>query len=326
MSNTLNNVIKSIARKAISIELSELKNALKRINDDFYQACSAINNSKGNVIMIGIGKSGDIAAKLANTFLSLGTKTIFLHPSDATHGSLGLIGKNDVIIIFSNSGETSEIINILELIKKNKNIIISFLGNKNSSIAKYSNFVIDTSVSKESCTIGLAPTTSSSMTLVLGHAMSAVLTKLKKFNKEDFGAIHPGGQIGKNLNIKVSHIMKKGSQIPIISESKSLNEAINEMSKKSLGFVIVTKNKKTIKGVFTDGDLRRIIKGKKQFADVKIKDVLNKNFFTCYEDESAYDILKKMRELKINSFPVIDSSKKLVGAVNMFYIINAGVK
>ena len=117
MSNTLNNVIKSIARKSISVELSELKNASKRINDDFYQACSAINNSKGNVIMIGIGKSGDIASKLANTFLSLGTKTIFLHPSDATHGSLGLIGKNDVIIIFSNSGETSEIINILELIK-----------------------------------------------------------------------------------------------------------------------------------------------------------------------------------------------------------------
>ena len=318
------NFIIELAKKVLKIEADEINNAKKNINDSFYTAVKNILNCKGRVILSGMGKSGHIARKISSTFSSTGTPSFFMHPGEASHGDLGMILKNDVVIFLSNSGRSEELLSIMPNIKRLGAYIISITNDEKSSLSVESNLHINLNVKKEACPLGLAPTASSTVALALGDALAICVLELREFTADDFRRSHPGGNLGKNIFIKVGEIMRTGNEIPIVNEDTTINEAINEISNKRLGFTaVMNKNNQPI-GIFTDGDLRRALI-RKYSLETPIKKIMTKNPKLLKENQLAVDAINKMEDSKINCFLVINEKNRLVGAINLHDLLKAKV-
>jgi len=311
-----------IAKSVIQTEADSILLLNDRIDQNFDDACQLLASCQGKVILIGIGKSGHIAKKIASTFSSTGTPSFFMHPSEAGHGDLGMVNYNDVLVIISYSGESEEILTLLPGIKRLNVPIISMTGNAQSSIAESSAFHLDVSVEKEACPHNLAPTSSTTVALVMGDAIAISLISAHNFTSDDFAMSHPSGALGRRLLTFVSSIMKTGKDIPIVSVETSLLDSLLVMSQKALGMVLIADNNKLI-GIFTDGDLRRAIESNTNFQELTIQKVMTRNCKSIGANEPAVKAIEMMKKFSLNSLPVVDSDNQVVGALNMHTLIQA---
>lgn len=313
------------ALRAIRIEREAIEALESRINGDFSRACEVIMACKGRVVVTGMGKSGHIGNKIAATLASTGTPAFFVHPGEASHGDLGMITPQDVVIAISNSGSTSEVVTILPLIKRMGAPLISMTGNPDSVLAQEAVANLDVSVAIEACPLGLAPTSSTTATLVMGDALAVALLEARGFSAEDFAFSHPGGSLGRRLLLRVSDIMHTGEQIPQVAEGTTLSGALLEITRKGLGMTTVVNAAGTLTGIFTDGDLRRTLDKSVDVHTTPIQDVMTRNGKTIGADHLAAEALNIMEEMKINALPVTDANGRLVGAINMHDLLRAGV-
>ena len=311
-----------IAKSVIQTEADSILLLIDRIDQNFDDACQLLLGCQGKVILIGIGKSGHIAKKIASTFSSTGTPSFFMHPGEAGHGDLGMVNYNDVLVIISYSGESDEILTLLPGIKRLNVPIISMTGNAQSSIAESSAFHLDVSVEKEACPHNLAPTSSTTVALVLGDAIAISLISTHNFTADDFAMSHPSGALGRRLLTFVSSIMKTGKDIPIVSLETSLLDSLLVMSQKNLGMVLIADNNKLI-GIFTDGDLRRAIESNMNFQELTIQKVMTRNCKSIGANEPALKAIEMMEKFSLNSLPVVDSDNQVVGALNMHTLMQA---
>ena len=312
------------AQNILSIEAEEINNAKSTIDEKFVELAKLILSCRGRIVLSGMGKSGHIARKIASTFSSTGTAAFFMHPGEASHGDLGMIQREDIVIFFSNSGKSDELTAIIPNIKRIWAKIISITNNNASFLTSQSDIHINLNVKKEACPLGLAPTASSTVALAFGDALALSVLDLKEFTAEDFIRSHPGGNLGKNILLKVSDIMRKGKEIPIISTSQSIGDAIKEISNKLLGFTaVVNKNSQPI-GIFTDGDLRRALLKNYSLTDC-IEDVMTKKPITLIDNQLAIDAINRMEDSKINSFLVLNIKGDLVGVINLQDLLKSKV-
>ena len=311
-------------KRVLDIEskaISELKNHL---DEDFESACNACIQCKGKIIVMGVGKSGHIADKIAATFASTGTPSFFVSPSEALHGDLGMIDQNDIIIALSNSGESQEIIELLPVLKKMKIPIISLTGNNESKLAKASDSHINVSVKEEACPMNLAPTASTTAALAMGDAIAVALLEKKGFSEEDFAKSHPGGTLGKKLLLLVKDIMHIGDEIPYVSESDKLSTGLIEMSQKALGMTAVINDKNELTGIFTDGDLRRTLEKKVDIENTLMHQVMSKKPLVISPDQLATNAVEILQGKKITSL-IVAQKNKIVGALNIHDLFRAGL-
>jgi arabinose-5-phosphate isomerase len=318
-----NSIIKS-AKAVIAIEKNALEDLENKIDGEFVKACELISQCSGKVIVIGMGKSGHIGNKIAATLASTGTPAFAVHPAEAGHGDLGMISRNDVVIAISYSGESDEISMILPVIQRAGVKIISMTGNHSSSIARAADMHIDIGVKKEACPHNLAPTASTTATLAMGDAIAVSLLTMKGFTPDDFARSHPSGSLGRRLLTFVTNIMKTGDEIPLINPNATLSDALLEMTKKGLGMVLIHENM-NLKGIYTDGDLRRTLEKTQNLNDLKINDVMTKDCSAILDSEPAIKAVELMDSKNINSLPVVDKNKKIVGAINMHSLMQAKV-
>ncbi|MEO0224308.1 MAG: KpsF/GutQ family sugar-phosphate isomerase [candidate division WOR-3 bacterium] len=316
--------ILNIAKRTIDIELETLFELKESLDNSFIKAIEILYNCKGKVIFTGIGKSGHIARKISSTFSSTGTPSIFLHPAEAIHGDLGIIDKEDVLVIISNSGETEEIINIIPYLKFLNIPIICITGNVNSTIAQKSDVVIDIKIKREACPFNLAPTSSTTAILVLGDALAITLMELKGFTKEQFAKLHPGGLIGKRLK-KVMDIMHSGDKIPIVYEDMTMKEAIIEITSKGFGATAVLDRNQNLIGIITDGDLRRYIEKGNDLNNGSVRNAMTRNPKTIKYNETVADALNLMEKYKITVLLVLDENNKLIGILHLHDILREGI-
>jgi len=316
--------ILNIAKRTIDIELETLFNLKESLDHSFIKAVEILYHCKGKVIFTGIGKSGHIARKISSTFSSTGTPSIFLHPAEAIHGDLGIIDKEDVLVIISNSGETEEIINIIPYLKFLNVPIICITGNINSTIAQKSDVVIEIKIKREACPFNLAPTSSTTAILVLGDALAITLMELKGFTKEQFAKLHPGGLIGKRLK-KVMDIMHSGDRIPIVYEDMTMKEAIIEITSKGFGATAVLDKNQNLIGIITDGDLRRYIEKGNDLNNGSVKNAMTRNPKTIKYNETVGDALNLMEKYKITVLLVLDDNNKLIGILHLHDILREGI-
>lgn len=309
----------------IDTELAGIEALKQQINDNFARACELMMACEGRIVVTGMGKSGHIGSKIAATLASTGSPAFFVHPGEASHGDLGMITDKDVVLALSNSGETGEILTILPIIKRLGVPLISLTGNPNSTLSKAANTNLDASVEKEACPLGLAPTTSTTVALVLGDALAVALLDAKGFTAEDFALSHPGGSLGRRLLLHVSDVMHQGDQIPAVSADASLKQALLEMSKKGLGMTAIVESDQTVVGIYTDGDLRRTLDNDIDIHTAKVADVMTKNCKTLPANILAAEALNTMQQHSINDLLIIDDSNKLIGALNMQDMLRAGV-
>ena len=316
------NDIKKIAKETINTELIAISRLEDRINDDFVEIINLILCSKGRLILSGIGKSANIARKLVSTFNSIGQPSIFLHASDAIHGDLGNIQPNDLVMCISNSGNTPEIKSLVPYIKNMGNKIIALTGNVRSFLAKESDFVLDVSVEKEACPYNLAPTSSTTAQLVMGDAMAISILSCKNFSQKDFARFHPGGVIGRRLHLTLSDVLLDNSN-PIVDEVASINEVILEISEKRLGATAVFNNN-TLKGIITDGDLRRMLESGNSLTNFKAKDIMNRNPKKISVNSMVMDAWQIMEENNISQIIVIDNDS-YIGILHIHEILKLGI-
>jgi arabinose-5-phosphate isomerase len=305
-----------LAQEVLTIEAEEILKTSKSISNNFTDAVNEILRCSGRVVLSGMGKSGHIARKIASTFASTGTPAFFMHPGEASHGDLGMITKEDIVIFFSNSGQSNELISILPTIKRIGAKIVSISGNANSELAKQSNIHISAAVTKEACPLGLAPTASSSVSLALGDALALCVLDLREFTAEDFARSHPGGNLSSNILIKVKDIMRIDKNIPSINIKSSLKHAIEEISNKKVGFTGIVDNENKLMGILTDGDLRRAILNKKNI-DSSIEECMTKDPITLDGSEMAIEAVNIMEKFKVSCFLITDNNKKVIGMLNI---------
>ena len=311
-----------IAKDVIQTEADSVLKLKGRIDQNFGEVCQILKNCMGKVVLIGMGKSGHIAKKISSTLASTGTPAFYLHPAEAGHGDLGMISHDDVVIMISYSGESDEIISLLPGIKRMNVPIISMTGNANSLIASSSDFHLDISVDNEACPNNLAPTSSTTATLVMGDAIAVSLMSLNNFTSDDFAMSHPSGSLGRRLLTLVSSIMKSGEDIPKVTKEMLLIDSLLVMSEKALGMVLIAENEKLV-GIFTDGDLRRALESNVDFQKLTIQDVMTKDCKSIEPQEPALIAMQLMEKYSLNSLPVVDSSNNIVGAINMHTLIQA---
>lgn len=316
---------KHAALRAIRIERDAIDALTGRVNEDFVTACETIMACQGRVVVTGMGKSGHIGNKIAATLASTGTPSFFVHPGEASHGDLGMITSQDVVLAISNSGNTEEVLTILPLIKRMGAPLISMTGNPDSTLAREAVANLDVRVAEEACPLGLAPTSSTTATLVMGDALAVALLEARGFSAEDFAFSHPGGRLGRRLLLRVSDIMHTGDQIPRVDEQTSLSGALLEISRKGLGMTTVVTADGQLAGIFTDGDLRRTLDRPVDIHATPIVDVMTRHGRTIFEDQLAAEALNIMEDLKINALPVTDHHGHLTGAINMHDLLRAGV-
>ena len=316
--------IKREIEKIIDIEIDSLIDLKKRITDDFIKAIKIINNIKGKVVIAGLGKSGLVGQKISATFSSTGTPSVFLHPVEALHGDIGIITKRDVIIIISQSGETEEVISLLPSLKRLQIPLIAITGKKNSTLAKNSNCILDSSVKKEACPMNLAPTASSIVQLAIGDALAISLLKIKKFKEKDFAFLHPKGSIGKKLLLKVKDLMHTGESMPIVNSTTILKEALLEMTNKRFGCTGVIDKKGKLIGIFTDGDLRRLLEKNENPFGLKMKDIMTKSPKVIAEDELIMKALAMMENNAITVLFIPDKKGKPIGIIHLHDILKSG--
>jgi arabinose-5-phosphate isomerase len=325
MSSTDKTDFQQLGREVIATELAEISALQNRIDETFSQACELLLGCKGRIVITGMGKSGHIGGKIAATLASTGSPAFFVHPGEASHGDLGMITKNDIVIALSNSGNTAEIATIIPILKRFGVPLICMTGDKNSILATEADINLDVSVSKEACPHDLAPTSSTTVALVMGDALAVALLQARGFTPEDFALSHPGGSLGKRLLLHVSDIMHQDDRIPRVSEKATVSEALLEMSNKGLGMTAITDSDNKVLGIYTDGDLRRSLDKNIDVHNTSISDVMTKNCRTTTTDELAASIVKIMEEHGINDFLVTDENNTLIGAFNMHDILRAGI-
>ncbi|HWP82254.1 MAG TPA: KpsF/GutQ family sugar-phosphate isomerase [Bacteroidota bacterium] len=312
-------------REVIRIEAAAVADLESKINGAFAEAVELIYNCRGRVIVTGMGKSGIVARKVVATMNSTGTAAIFLHPSDAVHGDLGMVRKEDIVICISKSGDTDEIRQLIPMFRRIGVKIISMVGNASSHLAKQSDLVLDISVKEEACPHDLAPTASTTATLAMGDALAIALLDKRNFTKEDFAMFHPGGNIGKRLLLKIEEIMVTGEDVPIVHESVPLSEAIYVMTKKRLGATCVINDSGTLSGIITDGDLRRLLQRTTDVSNVKAAQVMTKNPKTIRLGMLAAVALEEMETYNITQLVVVDGNHKPVGMVHLHDLVKAGI-
>ncbi len=315
----------ALGKAVIETEQSALTELVERIDDKFVTACNILLQCEGRVVVIGMGKSGHIGNKIAATLASTGTPAFFVHPGEASHGDLGMITNKDVVLVLSNSGETDEVVALLPVIKRLNTPMIALTGRPGSTLANTATVNIDVSVSKEACPLGLAPTSSTTATLAMGDAISIALLEARGFNENDFALSHPGGTLGRRLLLHVGDIMHTDDEIPKVSESALLSNALLEMTQKGLGVTTVVNDDDTILGVFTDGDLRRTLDSNIDINTCLVKDVMTKNGKNIKANSLAASALALMEKHRINALVVVDEQEKLIGILNMHDLLRARV-
>jgi len=314
-----------LARSVILGEAAAISALVSRINADFVQACQSLLDCKGRIIVMGMGKSGHIARKIAATFASTGSPAFFIHPAEAKHGDFGMITSGDVILILSNSGETGEILDILPFVKSLGLSLIAFTGNPHSTIAKAATTHIDTSVEKEACPLGLAPTSSTTAALVMGDALAVSLLEKRGFTAEDFARSHPGGSLGRRLLLRVDELMHTGDAIPRVPPNAAFKTALMEMTRKKLGMTLIVDDDEVLAGIFTDGDVRRAFDREVDIHQTLIKELMSKTPRVIAPGTLAADAINVMNQHKITTLVVANSEKHPLGVVHMHDILRAGI-
>lgn len=313
------------AKRTITLEQEAISSLLARIDDSFVKACELILACKGRVVVVGMGKSGHIGRKIAATLASTGTPAFFVHPAEASHGDMGMITKDDIVLALSNSGTTNEIVTLLPLIKRLGITLISMTGNPESALASAAQANLDTQVTQEACPLNLAPTSSTTVTLVLGDALAIALLEARDFTPEDFAFSHPGGALGRRLLLKVEHVMHSGSELPAVNSNASLRTALLEMTAKGLGMTLILAADQTLAGIFTDGDLRRALDKGIDVREASIEQLMTHGGKTARPNMLAAEALKIMEDHKISSLPVVNEHNQAIGALNMHDLLRAGV-
>ena len=319
------NKLISLGQAVIKTEAKAVSDLLDRIDDSFASACNFMLHCKGRIVVTGMGKSGHIGNKIAATLASTGSPAFFVHPGEASHGDLGMITSQDVVLAMSNSGETGELITILPIIRRLGVPLISMTGNPSSTLATEADVALDISVAQEACPLGLAPTASTTATLAMGDALAVALLEARGFTEEDFARSHPGGSLGRRLLVHVSDIMHSGNEIPSIDIDASLTAALMEMTNKALGMTAITDKDGSLIGIFTDGDLRRALDQDIDIRSIGVKQVMHAQCIRVSPGILAAEALQLMQEKKINALLVVDENDKLVGALNMHDMLRAGV-
>jgi arabinose-5-phosphate isomerase len=312
------------AKQVILLEADALTSLACRLDKNFTKACQLIQDCQGKVVLIGMGKSGHIAGKIAATLASTGTPAFTVHPGEAGHGDLGMIEKNDVVVCISYSGESDEIMLLSPMLVRLNVPIIAMTSNKNSSIGKISHVHLDASVAKEACPHNLAPTASTTVALALGDAIAISLLVAKGFSPEDFARSHPSGALGRKLLTFIKDIMKTGSAIPVVSLDTKLLDALVVMSEKALGFVIVVKNNH-LQGVFTDGDLRRVLASHDNIYHLNMHEIMSKNCQSIAADKPAIAAVQILDAFNLGALPVVDKENCVVGAINTHTLMQAKI-
>ncbi len=313
------------AQRTIRLEVEAVEQLNARIDSSLVKACELILSCKGRVVVVGMGKSGHVGRKIAATLASTGTAAFFVHPAEASHGDMGMITQDDVVLALSNSGSTSEIVTLLPLIKRLGITLVSMTGNPASVLAKAAAVNLDASVAIEACPLNLAPTSSTTVSLVLGDALAIALLEARGFTAEDFAFSHPGGALGRRLLLKVEHVMHTGERLPKIARGTSLRDALLEMTEKGLGMTVIVEADGRLAGIFTDGDLRRALDKGVDVRQTSIDEVMTVHGKTANSEMLAAEALKIMEDHKISSLVVIDDQQMPVGALNMHDLLRAGV-
>lgn len=313
-------------KKVLQIEQEGLAELVQYINDDFSLACEKIFHCQGRVIVMGMGKSGHIGHKIAATFASTGTPSFFVHPGEASHGDLGMVTEKDIVLAISNSGEASEILALIPVLKRKQILLICMTRSPQSTMGKAADIHLCIKVPKEACPLGLAPTTSTTATLVMGDALAIALLRARGFTAEDFALSHPGGALGRKLLLHVSDLMNKDDDIPRVSKEATLREALVEITRKKLGMTVICDDNMLINGIFTDGDLRRIFDLGIDLNNAKISDVMTKGGIRISPDSLAVEALNLMQAKHITSLLVTEpDSDILLGVLHMHDLLQAGV-
>ncbi|RKX59523.1 MAG: KpsF/GutQ family sugar-phosphate isomerase [Thermodesulfobacteriota bacterium] len=312
------------AKEILEIEKQGLEEVIKNLDEAFEKAIDLILESKGRVVVSGIGKSGLIGRKISATLSSTGTPSFFLHPVEALHGDLGMVTQDDILLAISYSGNTLEICELAAILKRRGIKIISFTGGINSTLAKLSDVVINVKINREACPFNLAPTTSTTATLALGDALAICLFELKGLSSEDFRRNHPGGSLGERLKVRVKEIMLTDEKIPVVPVSTPLESAIEEINRKKLGCVLIVNNLGNLIGIITDGDLRRIFLKYGTYKGIKVEEVMTKNPKIIEENRLASEALELMEKHLITVLPVINQDEKLVGILHLHDILGKG--
>jgi arabinose-5-phosphate isomerase len=317
--------LKELASRVLTIEAEAITQLTARIDDRFVHACNLMLRCHGRIVVLGIGKSGHIGGKIAATLASTGTPAFFVHPAEASHGDMGMITAQDVVIALSNSGETDEILTLLPLIKRLSVPLIALTGNPDSTLGQAADVHIDVSVPQEACPLGLAPTASTTATLAMGDALAVALLEARGFTAEDFARSHPGGRLGRRLLLLTDDVMHTGDQIPRSAPDDLLKDALLEMSHKGLGTTVVVDGDDRVLGVFTDGDLRRALDRQVDVHAARVAEVMTRHCKTIAPGTLAAEALQRMQQYKINALPVVNSAGKLAGVLNMHDLLRAGV-
>ncbi len=313
------------ATRVLDIESQAIIGLKSYINQDFNHACQLIFDTKGRVIVTGMGKSGHIGNKIAATLASTGTPAFFVHPGEASHGDLGMITQQDIVFALSNSGETEEILKLLPVLKRLGIAIIAVTGNPESTLAKLADIHLCARVAQEACPLGLAPTASTTAALALGDAVAVALLEARGFSADDFALSHPGGSLGRRLLLRISDIMHENGQIPLVDENATTSAALLEISRKGLGMTGIIDAQGRLTGIFTDGDLRRILDQRIDIHQTLISSVMTRNCVTIRAEMLAAEALKIMEQKKINALMVVNAGQIPVGALNMHDLLRAGV-
>lgn len=322
---TTNEQFIASGKQVVDIELNAIAALNNKLNGHFADACNLLMQCKGKVVVSGMGKSGHIGNKIAATLASTGTPAFFMHPGEANHGDLGMLAPNDVLLAISNSGETGELLNLLPVVKRMNVPVIAMTNRADSTLGKHADVVLDIGVEQEACSLGLAPTTSTTVTLVLGDALAVALLDAKGFTSDDFALSHPGGSLGRKLLLTVDDIMLKGDEIPLVNTSATITEALLEISRKGLGLTGIVDEHNALQGVFTDGDLRRLLDARVDIHTTQVSEVMTKGCKTSEAGELAVEALNLMETYKISALLVVDINKQPIGAFNMHMLLKAGV-
>ncbi len=317
--------ILALARRTLAIEADAVQALADRLGDAFVAAVESFLHCTGRVVVSGMGKSGHIARKIAATLASTGTPAFFVHPAEASHGDLGMITSQDVVLALSNSGESPELVTILPPIKRKGARLIAMTGNARSTLAREADIHLDAQVAQEACPHNLAPTASTTAALALGDALAVATLYARGFTAEDFARTHPGGSLGRRLLVHVRDLMHRGEALPVVRESASLKEALLEMTRKGLGMTAVVDEAGRLTGVFTYGDLRRLLDHDVDVRNLSIHEVMTRNPRTISEDVLAVEAARLMQEARVNGLLALDAEGRLTGALNMHDLLRAGV-
>jgi arabinose-5-phosphate isomerase len=315
----------ALGQRALEIERDALSALIERIDARFARACDILLACRGRVVVTGMGKSGHVGGKIAATLASTGTPAFFVHPGEASHGDLGMITREDVVLAMSYSGETHEILTLLPLLKRMQVPLVAMTGKPSSTLATTADVHLDVSVALEACPLNLAPTASTTATLAMGDALAVALLDARGFKPEDFALSHPGGSLGRRLLLKVADVMHRGERLPRVQQDTPLREALLEMSAKGLGMTVVENAEGRVLGVFTDGDLRRVLDQERDFRSTRMGEVMTGHGQRIGADQLAAEAVARMEQHKITALLVVDAEERLEGIVHMHELLRAGV-